>query len=282
MKTIITSLALLFVVTITAQNFTGKATYKTSKKSNISFGDNQQGVTDEMQEELKKRMQKMNQKTFFLNFDKNTSIYKEEEKLATPNVKGGMSQLRVISIGGGSGAGSIYYKNTQEKRFAKKTEIMGKVFLVKDSLPNYEWELSSETKNIGNYTCYKATYSKEVEKSNISMINGESKEVKEKETIVTTAWYTTQIPISNGPDNYQGLPGLILEINDGRKMIVCTEIVLNPSEKISIEEPTKGKVVNQEKYNEIQKEKAKEMMEKFKNRKGMDLGNGVNIKMGGN
>jgi GLPGLI family protein len=281
MKTIITSLALLFVVTINAQNFTGKATYKTSKKSNISFGENQEGVTDKMQEELQKRLQKMNQKTFFLNFDKTTSTYKQEEKLAAPEVKGGMNQVRVISIGGGSGAGSIYYKNTQEKRFAKKTEIMGKVFLVKDSLPNYDWELSSETKNIGNYTCYKATFSKEVEKMNMSMMNGESKEEKEKETIITTAWYTTQIPISNGPDKYQGLPGLILEINDGKKMIVCTEIVLNPSEKISILEPTKGKVVNQKKFSEIQMEKTKEMMEKFKSRKGMNLGNGVNIKMGG-
>ena len=222
----------------------------------------------------------MNQKTFFLNFDKTSSTYKEEEKLAAPKVKGGMNQVRIISIGG-SGGKSIYYKNTQEKRFAKKTEIMGKVFLVKDSLPNYEWELSSETKNIGNYTCHKATFTREVENTSMSMINGESKEVTKKEMITTTAWYTLQVPISNGPDNYQGLPGLILEINDGKKLIVCTEIILNPSEKINIQEPTKGKVVSQEKYNEIQKQKSKEMMEKFKSRNGFDMGNGVRVKMGG-
>lgn len=280
MKTIITTLVLLIATSINAQNFTGKATYKTSRKSNVTFGENQKGVTDEMQKELQKRLQKMNQKTFFLNFDKTSSTYKEEEKLAAPKVKGGMNQVRVISIGG-SGGKSIYYKNTQEKRFAKKTEIMGKVFLVKDSLPNYEWELSSETKNIGNYTCHKATFTREVENTSMSMINGESKEVTKKEMITTTAWYTLQVPISNGPDNYQGLPGLILEINDGKKLIVCTEIILNPSEKINIQEPTKGKVVSQEKYNEIQKQKSKEMMEKFKSRNGFDMGNGVRVKMGG-
>lgn len=281
MKSIITILVLIFAININAQNFTGKATYKTSRKSNMTFGDNQEGVTDKMQEELRKRIQKMNQKTFILEFDKISSTYKEDVKLDAPKPQVGGNRVMVMSFGG-SGNGSIYYKNTQEKRFANQTEIMGKVFLIKDSLPNYDWELSSETKNIGKYTCYKATFSREVENISMSMMNGESKEVKKKETVVTTAWYTTQVPISNGPDDYQGLPGLILEINDGKKMIVCTEIVLNPSETIKINEPEKGKVVSQDKFNEIQTKKSKEMMEKFKSRNGVDMGNGVRVKMGGN
>jgi GLPGLI family protein len=280
MKTIITIITLCISFSFTAQNFTGKAIYKTSRKSSINFGEGQEGVTDKMQEDLKKRMQKMNQKTFILEFDKTTSIYKQEEKLAAPNVKGGMSQVRVISLGG-SGKSDIYYKNIQEKRFANQTEIMGKPFLVKDKLKNYDWVLSSETKNIGTYTCYKATYTKEVESTKIKMVNGETKRDTVKETIITTAWYTTQVAISNGPKDYQGLPGLILEINDGKKLIVCTEIILNPSEKIKIEEPTKGKEVNQETFAKIQKKKTDEMLEKFKSRKGVDLGNGINIKMGG-
>lgn len=280
MKTIITMITFCVTLSLTAQNFTGKATYKTSRKSNFTFGKEQKGITPEMQEQLKKRMQKMNQKTFFLEFDKTTSTYKQDVKLKGPKPNVGGAGVMVMSLGG-SGNGDIYYKNIQEKRFSKKTEIMGKVFLVKDSLPMYNWELSSETKNIGNYTCYKATFTKEVENISVTMVNGESKEVKKKETIVTTAWYTPQVPISNGPDNYQGLPGLILEINDGKKMIVCTEIILNPSEKINIEEPEKGKIVSQSKYEEIKKEKSAEMMEKMKSRKGIDLGNGINIRMGG-
>ncbi len=31
--------------------------------------------------------------------------------------------------------------------------------------------------------------------------------------IEVVAWYTPQIPVSNGPGEYWGLPGLILEIN---------------------------------------------------------------------
>ena len=78
-----------------------------------------------------------------------------------------------------------------------------------------------------------------------------------------------------------GLPGLILEVNDGKKTIVCTEIILNPSQKITIEEPKKGKVVSQKKFIKIEKQKSDELMEKFKGRNGVDLGNGINIKIGG-
>ncbi|WP_439131083.1 GLPGLI family protein [Polaribacter sp.] len=280
MKTIITSLVLLFFVTLHAQNFTGKATYKTSRKSNVTFGENQKGINDKMQEELQKRLQKMNQKTFFLEFDKTSSIYKQEEKLNAPNPKANGTRMVVMNLGG-SGKGGIYYKNLREKRFVNQTEIMGKGFLVKDALPVYDWKMTTETKNIGQYTCYKATYTEEVENKKISFVNGETKETVTKETKVTNAWYTLQVPISNGPKDYQGLPGLILEINDGKNLIVCTEIVLNPSKTIKIEEPEKGKVVTQKKFDEIQQQKSKEMMEKFKSRNGVDIGGGINIKMGG-
>ncbi|MEN8777506.1 MAG: GLPGLI family protein [Polaribacter sp.] len=280
MKTIQTLILLFIATTISTQEFSGKATYKTSRKSTIKFGENQKGITDKMQEELKKRMQKMNQKTFILEFDKISSIYKEDVKLESPNPMGARSGVMVMSFGG-SGSDAVYYKNIKENRFSNKTAIMGKPFLVKDKLKQYNWELSSETKNIGMYTCYKATFTEEVENVKISMINGESKETKTTEIITTTAWYTTQVPISNGPKNYQGLPGLILEINDGNNLIVCTEIVLNPEKKVVIEEPTKGKVVTQKKFDKIQKQKSDEMMEKMRSRKGVELGNGIQIKMGG-
>ena len=221
----------------------------------------------------------MSQKTFILEFDKTKSVYKQDESLAAPNLSSDFTQVQVIEIGGGSGKGSIYYKDLQGKTYRNQTEIQGKVFLIKDDLPAYDWKMSTETKNIGMYTCYKATYSKEVEQKQVTFINGEMKEEVVKETIVTTAWYTLQVPVSNGPDNYQGLPGLILEINDGKNLIVCTEISMNPSKSIKIEAPKKGKVVSQEKYDEIQNKKSKEMMEKFKSRRGFEM-NGMDFKMG--
>jgi GLPGLI family protein len=279
MKKIITVFALLLMTSMNAQTFTGKATYKTSRKSDLQIDANQEGMTDKIQEEVQKRLQKMSQKTFILEFDKTKSVYKQDESLAAPNLSSDFTQVQVIEIGGGSGKGSIYYKDLQGKTYRNQTEIQGKVFLIKDDLPTYDWKMSTETKNIGMYTCYKATYSKEVEQKQVTFINGEMKEEVVKETIVTTAWYTLQVPVSNGPDNYQGLPGLILEINDGKNLIVCTEISMNPSKSIKIEAPKKGKVVSQEKYDEIQNKKSKEMMEKFKSRRGFEM-NGMDFKMG--
>jgi GLPGLI family protein len=46
--------------------------------------------------------------------------------------------------------------------------------------------------------------------------------------VTITAWYTPEIPVNQGPENYWGLPGLILEINDGKTVILCSKIVLNP------------------------------------------------------
>ena len=278
---LLTTLILFCSLIINGQNFTGKAIYKTSIKSSFSFDEDENStMSDDMKKQLQAQLHKMNQKTFILNFDQKTSSYKEEITLDVPKPQVGGGDIVMMSFGG-FGNASVYFKNIKEKRFSNQTEIMGKRFLVKDKLKAYDWELSSETKNIGNYTCYKATFTEEVEDMRMTFDNGESKEEKKKEKIITTAWYTLQVPISNGPGNHQGLPGLILEINDGKKTTVCTEIILNPAEKITIKEPEKGKVVSQERYDEIQKQKTNEMMEKFKARKGLDLGNGRSMQIGG-
>jgi len=277
MKAHLLAIAILgFVINSVAQDFTGKAVYKTNRKSGFKIGGDS-NMSEAQKQELEERFQKMNQKTFILEFDKTTSSYKEEDKLNAPNPQANMGGVQIISVFGGGGSGSLYFKNLKEKRFVSKTEIMGKTFLIKDSIPNYQWQLTSETKNIGNYTCYKAMFSAEVENMMMTVENGETKQTKKSETITTTAWYTPQIPISNGPTIYHGLPGLILEINDGKTTIVCTEIVLNPSEKITISEPDKGKIVTQGEFDKIREEKNKELMERFQSRDGK----GIEIKIGG-
>ena len=277
---LLTTLILFCSLIINAQNFTGKAIYKTSIKSSFSFDEDENStMSDDMKKQLQAQLHKMNQKTFILNFDQKTSSYIEETTLDVPKPQVGGGDI--VMMFGGSGNASIYFKNIKEKRFSNQTEIMGKRFLVKDKLPEYKWELSSETKNIGNYTCYKATFTEEVENIQMTFDIGEAKEEKKKETIITTAWYTPQISVANGPGNYQGLPGLILEINDGKKIIVCTEIILKPFEKNTIKEPKKGKVVSQNKFLKIQKQKTDEMMERLNATKSLDLGNGSTIQMGG-
>ena len=259
-----------------AQDFSGRATYKTHRKSSFELDSTTMAANPGIQEQMEAQMRKMFQKTFTLDFTKSESMYKEEQELDAPKGPSANSGVMVMMMGG-DGSSDILYKNISQNRMAHKTELMGKVFLIKDNLEAYDWKLTGEAKNIGNYSCYKAVYEKEEEDIQIDMIDGEVKEEKVTKKRTLVAWYTPEVPISNGPSNYGGLPGLILEVNDGDQTIVCSEIVLNPKEVKKIKEPTKGKTVTREKFSEISLEKTKEMMDRYRSRDGK----GIEIKIGG-
>lgn len=258
-----------------AQDFSGRATYKTHRKSSFELDSTTIAANPGIQEQMEAQMRKMFQKTFTLDFTKSESMYKEEQELDAPkgpSANGGV----MVMVMGGDGSSDILYKNISQNRMAHKTELMGKVFLIKDNLVAYDWELTGETKNIGIYTCYKAVYEREEESIEINMIDGEVKEEKVTKKTTLVAWYTTDVPVSNGPNNYGGLPGLILEVNDGDLTIVCSELVLNPKKVKEIIEPVKGKIVARKKFEDIAKEKTKEMMDRYKTRDG-----GMRIEIGG-
>ncbi|MDC3195052.1 GLPGLI family protein [Flavobacteriaceae bacterium] len=258
-----------------AQDFSGRATYKTHRKSSFELDSTTISANPGIQEQMEAQMRKMFQKTFTLDFTKSESMYKEEQELDAPkgpSANGGV----MVMVMGGDGSSDILYKNISQNRMAHKTELMGKVFLIKDNLVAYDWELTGETKNIGIYTCYKAVYEREEESIEINMIDGEVKEEKVTKKTTLVAWYTTDVPVSNGPNNYGGLPGFILEVNDGDLTIVCSELVLNPKKVKEIIEPVKGKIVARKKFEDIAKEKTKEMMDRYKTRDG-----GMRIQIGG-
>ena len=96
--------------------------------------------------------------------------------------------------------------------------------------------------------------------------------------IVVTAWYTPDIPINQGPENYWGLPGLILEVNEGKTIILCSKIVMNTKEKKEIKAPSKGKEVTQAEYDKIVTEKMAEMREM---NQGQGGGRTMQYRMGG-
>ncbi|EDP98115.1 GLPGLI family protein [Kordia algicida OT-1] len=278
-KTIIVFVFMMVNAFLNAQDFQGVATYKTSMKMDFKMDSiaTSQGINKEMQEKLNAMLQKQFQKEYTLTFTPYESLYKQEEKLAAPTPKTSGMQIMVV----GDGQSATLYKNTKENRYANQQEILGKKFLVQDKLENKEWKLGSETKFIGQYQCYKATRTIEVEKITSFSVNDDSDDKKTtKENVTVTAWYTLDIPVNSGPEMYWGLPGLILEVNDGTQTIVCSKIVLNPKNKVSIKEPTKGKKVNQAKFQEIMEKKSKEMMERYRGN-GRGDGNEIRIEIGG-
>ncbi len=268
---------LIVTSSATAQDFQGKATYKSHRKMDIQLDSTQMetGMHKRMMEMMKKQFEK----TYILSFNKEESLYKEDVQLEAPQ-SGGMVMVFIDS-----GESGELYKNIKEDRFTDQNEMFGKIFLIEDKLRKIDWKLGSETKNIGEYTCYKATFTRtqEVRRMEVS-VNGDNEldedAEPEMEEITVTAWYTPQIPVSNGPENYHGLPGLILEVNDGTQTLICSKIVLNPKDKVSITEPTKGKKISQEKYNEIMEKKMQEMRDRYQHNSGRE-GHAMEIRIGG-
>ena len=288
MKKIFIAVVVLTTFMATAQkDFQGMAVYE-SKTSTSEFAKNFDGnkdMTPEMKNQIMERMKKMFEKTYVLNFDKSASIYKEEEKLDAPGQQGGGRMMASFMGGGGT-----YFKNVKEKQYTVDKEVFGKEFLIKDSLPNLKWVLSDESKKIGDYTCFKATAVKEASKTDFRNYR-RKKEAPKKETeegkvdekdtsekkeekktnffedidmpkeVTVTAWYCPEIPVNQGPDEYWGLPGLIMEVNDGKTIIMCSKLILNVKEKIEIKAPTGGDKVSQKEYDDIMMKKMKEMSE---------------------
>lgn len=276
MKPIFTLLLLSFsVATFSQKAFQGKAVYMSKTTVDMNAFGNQ--MSEQRKKMIKERMKNFLEKTFILNFTKSESTYKEDAKLEAPGAGG-----RGFGRFGGFSSG-VTYKNTKQGEMIESTEFFGKKFLIKEKMEQPQWELGSETKQIGNYTCYKATMTKVNTDFDWTVFRRRGRNDQKKDstntgkkdkvrTTFVTAWYTPQIPVSNGPDDYWGLPGLILEINAGRTTMLCTEIVINPAEKEVIKAPTKGKEVTREEYNKTIKEKTEEMRERFRGRGGRGRG----------
>ncbi len=148
---------------------------------------------------------------------------------------------------GGKNRYVYYYNNKTNENLIQKNAI-GELYLVKELTK--EWELVSETKKIGNYTCYKA-----IEINKLKIENSNHKP--------TIAWYSPLIPVNFGPGGYNGLPGLILELHVMNKLIYrAIKIELNPKKSIKIKKPIKGKIVTNDEFRKILMESVPEFFKK--------------------
>ncbi|MCD0478430.1 GLPGLI family protein [Chryseobacterium sp. LC2016-29] len=112
---------------------------------------------------------------------------KEMNQLFTYNPLWSMESLK-------SGADK---KVTYQKRYKTKYEY-------EELQPELKWQLHNESKKILDYSCKKATV-----------------KYRGREFV---AWYTTEVPINNGPYVFEGLPGLILELEDSQNKYHFTAV----------------------------------------------------------
>ena len=260
------SILLIFLTTFSyTQEFQGKALYMSKVGVDKSFMDNPR--FGQYKSYMEKMLKQNTEKDYVLHFNSTESIYREQEKLDIDDGRGGFNWMAQYV---GDNIGKLY-KNTNDKVTINETEFMGRFFLLTDPLVEHKWKMTGESKKIGKYTCYKATYEKEVEESSFSFgsfnqSQNQNTKAKKMRKVQVVAWFTPEIPIATGPSRYGGLPGLILEVSDDKTTLLCTQIVMNPNEKIKIKKPKKGKVIPTSDFLVLQDEKRIEAREMWQRR----------------
>jgi GLPGLI family protein len=113
-----------------------------------------------------------------------------------------------------------YFKDIAAGRlyFLTLPSVTGKMFGVEEPLPAIDWAITTDTKDIGGMSCQKAT----------GRFRGRDYE----------AWFTSQLPYSNGPWKLGGLPGLIVEAYDTKKEVVFKMTAFESGGQTTVELPT--------------------------------------------
>lgn len=227
---------------VEAQKFQGQAMYYS--KSKMQLGSWGARLSEGQKKQIAARLKNRLEKNYVLTFNMQESMFLEKQKIDA--ISGATDSW------GGYFSRGDQYKNIKDNQLIQSQEFYGKRFLVKDKLYKIDWQIGTESKKIGNYESFKATAS--VPKSAIAWYNfswsdlrnnNNNKEGEEKKEpmIQVEAWYTPQIPVAQGPGEFWGLPGLILEVSAGNTTLLCSEIILNPADKLKIKAPTKGQEI---------------------------------------
>lgn len=181
-------------------------------------------------------------------FNAKESLYRQAEgdyEAGMEDYTSGGLKVKMIMDGGQDGK---TYRNHESSEVVKQEKFLGKQFLIKEKDASADWKVLGEQKKIQGYACIKA-------------------EAKSDSSTVI-AWFCPQIPVSAGPMGFGGLPGMIMELdlNDGMLTVSAVKV---RDEVGEIEEPSKGKEVTREEYEEIVKERMGEMQESTGGHKGI-------------
>ena len=183
-----------------------------------------------IREMIFKKLEENSKSSMVLAFNQDVSSYKVSESQG--------SDPRVKSFG--EGTGKSYFKDLSKKMYSSQADILGKAFLISDVLRKIDWKLTGEGKKIGKMNCQKATAT--VGKYEVE------------------AWFALEIPVSSGPADYWGLPGLIIELKEkGGKTFTFKEFKEEVPTEGELAMPTEGKKVSQREYDEILAQKTKEL-----------------------
>ncbi len=166
-------------------------------------------------ENAKADIPKIISSSFSLRFDTAQSLYEplppaedEKQKWYTP-----------------PGAENRVAQSFRSGTLKAQKQIFEQSFRIEDSIPRYTWKIGSEVRTIAGYNCRKAV-------------------TRICDSVYVVAFYTDEIPVSGGPEQFGGLPGMILQLvvpRLGTTWQATGVQELSPEEKEMKWPPVKGK-----------------------------------------
>lgn len=202
----------------------GEVIYQVSLNRNKIEESIKKNQSSEASKHLKLLLKNASDVEYSLKFSRDESIYKHIKSMENEAKKG----INLTKIFAGN-LNTIYYNNIS-KECLDQTTISGETFLIiKDPVI---WKLTSISKTISDYKCFKAV-----------CLDSEGKESD------VIAWYAPAISFNYGPGRFNGLPGLILELEDKSVTFRAKNIKLNKKD-IKIKRPNKGTAIT---YDEFKK-----------------------------
>ena len=101
----------------------------------------------------------------------------------------------------------FYFKDFKSSNYRVYFDQNNKETYISDNMPKYEWNLINEYKTISGYKCKKATTIKRMLGRTINIV----------------AWYCEEIGINDGPMDFSGLPGFIVQIENNDTTVMKFE-----------------------------------------------------------
>jgi GLPGLI family protein len=179
---------------------------------------------------------RINQDQLF--FNANESLYKPvEEEDDDSEMDHGAVRMKIQR------PNNETYVDQASSRRVLLQEFMGKKYLIEDSLKLTPWKFGTETKEVKGYDCKQATWYNEERKQNI------------------VAWYTDKLRPFLGPENFNTLPGAVLEvnINDGERIITAKTVELRPLKKNEMKIPAGGTKTTEADFHKMVSEQMERM-----------------------
>ena len=240
MKSLILSLMFIFATYTQSSEEKNKdevscVTYKIDKIRNNTPAT---ARNEQLKEHFEEVYKTLNEIEFKLFFTKDKSIFSVVKKLYSTSKDASESALMIV------GGSTVYYKDIAKKEKIAQTDFANKLFNIERPYDEYNWTISSDTKIISGYKCYKATC--EVR---------DYDRRRDKETVsYPEVWFAPELPYQYGPRGLDGLPGLVLEgrFSTGIYFYASKIELAIKDNSVQIERPTKGKFVTPEEYQTIQ------------------------------